>query len=142
ICGWSCTLRDCIQARVQSPIRGPTAMGFWAKSLRIFNAIRANGPQSVRRLATRTGLSKSSVHRHTQAMERRDRHPESWLWETEEGRSWLGSVAKFDFWGKIQKSGIRNSITYRLTNSRKSNFATEPMHDLVIGLFINRYEFG
>jgi len=64
-------------------------MGFWAKSLRIFNAIRANGPQSVRRLATRTGLSKSSVHRHTQAMERRDRHPESWLWETEEGRSWL-----------------------------------------------------
>ena len=37
-----------------------------------------------------------------------------------------GSVAKFDFWGKIQKSGIRNSTTYRLPNSRKSNFATEP----------------
>ena len=35
-------------------------------------------------------------------------------------------VAKFDFWGKIQKSGIRNSTTYRLPNSRKSNFATEP----------------
>jgi hypothetical protein len=38
-----------------------------------------------------------------------------------------GSVAKFDFWGKIQKSGIRNSTTYRLPNSRKSNFATEPV---------------
>jgi hypothetical protein len=38
----------------------------------------------------------------------------------------IGSVAKFDFWGKIQKSGIRNSTTYRLPNSRKSNFATEP----------------
>ena len=38
----------------------------------------------------------------------------------------VGSVAKFDFWGKIQKSGIRNSTTYRLPNSRKSNFATEP----------------
>src|SRR5215510_10767871 len=36
-----------------------------------------------------------------------------------------GSVAKFDFWGKIQKLGIRNSMTYRLPKSRKSNFATE-----------------
>ena len=43
-----------------------------------------------------------------------------------------GSVAKFDFWGKIQKSGVRNSMTYRLTNSRKSNFATEPDFVLTI----------
>src|SRR5439155_17884360 len=64
-------------------------MGFWDKSLRICNAIREHGKQSIRRLAERTGLSKSSVHRHTQAMARRDRHPESWLWETEEGRPWL-----------------------------------------------------
>jgi len=41
-------------------------------------------------------------------------------------RSVEGSVAKFDFWGKIQKSSIRNSMSYRLSNSRKSNFATEP----------------
>ena len=41
-------------------------------------------------------------------------------------RSFVGSVAKFDFWGKIQKLGIRNSMTYRLPKSRKSNFATEP----------------
>ena len=40
-------------------------------------------------IAQQTGLSKSSVHRLTQAMERRDCHPESWLWETEEGRQWL-----------------------------------------------------
>lgn len=33
-------------------------------------------------------LSKSSGHRLTQAIARRDRHPESWLWETEEGRRW------------------------------------------------------
>ena len=64
-------------------------MGFWAKSLRIFNTIRANGRQSVRRLALRTGFSKSSVHRHRQAMKRRNRHPESWVWETEEGHRWL-----------------------------------------------------
>lgn len=36
-----------------------------------------------------------------------------------------GSVAKFDSWGKIQKSGIRNSMSYRFPKPRKSNFATE-----------------
>src|SRR5262249_13694636 len=43
-----------------------------------------------------------------------------------------GSVAKFDFWGKIQKSCVKNSMNYRLPNSRKSNFATEPRseHDM------------
>jgi Family of unknown function (DUF6399) len=64
-------------------------MGFWDKSLRICNAIREHGTQSIRRLAECTGLSKSSVQRQTQAMARRDRHPEAWLWETEEGRGWL-----------------------------------------------------
>jgi hypothetical protein len=64
-------------------------MGLWTKSVRIFNSIRENSKQSIRQLARHTGLSKSSVHRHTQAMARRDRHPESWLWETPEGRHWL-----------------------------------------------------
>jgi len=48
-----------------------------------------HGTQSVRRLAHQTGFSKSSVHRLQRAMERRGRHPESWWWETEEGRRWL-----------------------------------------------------
>src|SRR5919198_3875725 len=64
-------------------------MGFWEKSLRIFKCLCENGRQGVRRMAQQTGLSKSSVHRLTQAMERRDVHPESWLWETEDGRQWL-----------------------------------------------------
>jgi Family of unknown function (DUF6399)/IclR helix-turn-helix domain len=64
-------------------------MGLWAKSVLIFNAIREHGQQSVRRLAERTGLSKSSVHRHLQAINRRDRYPESSLWETAAGRTWL-----------------------------------------------------
>jgi Family of unknown function (DUF6399)/IclR helix-turn-helix domain len=64
-------------------------MGLWAKSVVIFNAIREHGKQSVRRLAERTGLSKSSVHRHLQAVKRRERYPESSLWETEAGRTWL-----------------------------------------------------
>src|ERR671932_1158414 len=64
-------------------------MGLWAKSAVIFKAIREHGKQSIRSLADRTGLSKSSVHRHLQAMERRERSPESSLWETEAGRTWL-----------------------------------------------------
>jgi Family of unknown function (DUF6399)/IclR helix-turn-helix domain len=64
-------------------------MGFWDKSLQIFNCLCANATQSVRRLAQQTGLSKSSVHRLQQAIERRNRHPESWVWETEDGRQWL-----------------------------------------------------
>ena len=64
-------------------------MGFWDNSLRIFKCLCDNTQQSVRQLARQTGLSKSSVHRLTQAMERRNSHPESWWWETAEGRQWL-----------------------------------------------------
>ena len=64
-------------------------MGLWAKSVVIFNAIREHGKQSIRSLADHTGLSKSSVHRHRQAIDRRDRYPESSFWETEAGRAWL-----------------------------------------------------
>src|SRR2546428_13116724 len=64
-------------------------MGLWAKSVVIFNAIREHGKQSIRSLADHTWLSKSSVHRHRQAIDRRDRYPESSLWETEAGRAWL-----------------------------------------------------
>ena len=64
-------------------------MTFWAKSLRIFNCLCESGTQSVRQMAHTTGLSKSSVHRLQQASARRNRHPESWLWETEEGRHWV-----------------------------------------------------
>src|SRR2546430_12413283 len=64
-------------------------MRFWDKSLRIFKSLCDNGTQGVRRIAQQTGLSKSSVQRLKQAMERRDVHPESWLWETADGRQWV-----------------------------------------------------
>jgi hypothetical protein len=64
-------------------------MGFWDKSLRIFKCLGDNATQSIRHLAHQTGFSKSSVHRLKQAMERRNSHPESWFWETEDGRAWL-----------------------------------------------------
>jgi DNA-binding IclR family transcriptional regulator len=63
-------------------------MGFWDKSLQIFNCLCDHGRQGIRRIAQQTGLSKSSGHRLTQAMERRAVHPESWWWETEDGRQW------------------------------------------------------
>ena len=77
-----------MRPRVQSPCRGPTDRGFWTKSLRIFKYLGENSKQSVRRIALQTGFSKSSVQRLKQAMQRRDAHPESWLWDTEEGRRW------------------------------------------------------
>ena len=64
-------------------------MGFWDKSLQIFTSLCDHATQSVRQLAQQTGLSTRSVHRLQQAMERRNRPPESWLWETEGGRQWL-----------------------------------------------------
>ena len=60
-------------------------MGFWEKSVRVFKCLCENGRQGVRRTAQQTGLSKRSVHRLTQAMARRDVHPESWRWETADG---------------------------------------------------------
>ena len=64
-------------------------MGFWDRSLRIVKCLCDHGKQSVRRIAHQTGFSKSSVPRLQRAMERRGRHPESWWWETEEGRHWF-----------------------------------------------------
>ena len=64
-------------------------MGLWAKSLRIFNSFCDNAQQSIRQVAHQTGLSKSSVQRLKQAMERRDTHPESWWWATDAGHCWF-----------------------------------------------------
>ena len=64
-------------------------MGLWDKSLRIVKGLCDYGQQSVRRLADKTGWSKSGVHRLQQAMVRRGGSPESWWWETEDGRRWL-----------------------------------------------------
>src|SRR4030095_8727612 len=64
-------------------------MGFWDKSLLVFKYLCDYGRQGVRRIAQQTGLSKSSVHRLQHAIERRNRHPESWLWETAAVRQWL-----------------------------------------------------
>jgi hypothetical protein len=91
-------------------------MGFWDKSLLIFKCLCDNGRQGVRRIAQQTGLSKSSVHRLSQAMERRDVHPESWLWETEDGRRWLTRlvVATLYTFGLTRGVGLDTISTFWL----------------------------
>src|SRR5262245_6203827 len=64
-------------------------MGLWSKSVLVFNSIREHGQQSIRRLAQRTGLSIGSMHRHRQAINRRNCYPEASFWETKGGRNWL-----------------------------------------------------
>jgi len=78
-----------MRPRVQQPFREQTDMGLWDRSLRMCKYLCDEGTQRVRHLAHQTGISKSRVHRLTQAMERRGGHPESWWWETEAGRRWL-----------------------------------------------------
>jgi hypothetical protein len=58
-------------------------------SVAIFTKIKESGKNSIRKLADLINRPKSSVHRHLQAQERRDLHPESSLWESPEGYAWL-----------------------------------------------------
>ncbi len=59
------------------------------RCFQIFQALKLSSLSSIRRIADFTTLSKSSVHRHQQAMQRRDLYPESNLWEIPEGYQWL-----------------------------------------------------
>ena len=55
----------------------------------VFKAGYQFGQTSFRRLALKTNLSKSSVHRLYRRIVSRNQHPESELWETEAGQKWL-----------------------------------------------------
>jgi hypothetical protein len=98
-------------------------MGFWAKSLLIFHALCDNATQSIRHVAHQTGLSKSSVHRLKHAMERRGHHPESWFWETEEGRRWL----------------IRLVVATLYTFSLKRGVGAETIREFFVRLHLERH---
>ncbi|MFB2837757.1 DUF6399 domain-containing protein [Floridanema evergladense] len=64
-------------------------MNVRVRGFELFKAGLINGLKSIRSLADSTQISKSSVHRHQQAMKRRNLHPESHLWETPAGYQWL-----------------------------------------------------
>lgn len=47
------------------------------RSQQVFEAIKEGGKRSIRQIAKATGIAKSSIHRHQQAIERRNQYAES-----------------------------------------------------------------
>jgi len=76
------------------------------RSQQVFEAIKQGGKRSIRKIAEATGIAKSSVHRHQQAIERRNQYPESELWETAAGGQWLRLLVL----GTIYIFGIKGGI--------------------------------
>ena len=73
---------------------------------KVFETLWVQGKCSIRDAAKRTGMSKSSVHRHKQTIERRQLYPESSLWESREGYLWLVRFV----WATIYWFGIKQGI--------------------------------
>ncbi len=59
------------------------------RAQKVFECLSSRGQPTLRAMAQALGLSKSSVHRHRQAIARRQQHPESSLWESQVGGQWL-----------------------------------------------------
>lgn len=59
------------------------------RCFQIFQVCLKSGITSIRSIARFTQCSKSSVHRHQQAIKQRNLYPESKLWEIPEGYQWL-----------------------------------------------------
>lgn len=82
----------------------------------IIREIEKYGKKSIRKLAHIINLSKSSIHRHLQAKERRDQHPESSLWETEVGNDWMrllvfATIYHFGFECGVGSNKLSNFFT-------------------------------
>lgn len=73
---------------------------------KVADGIQSHVEQSVRAIAAVTGVNKSSVHRHQQAIERRNQHPESDWWETEKGYQWLFRLV----YGVVYCFGIKQGV--------------------------------
>jgi hypothetical protein len=63
------------------------------------------GRQSLRKIAEVTGLSKDAVSRSLKSLKKRNQHPESLLWETEEGQAWLNRM----FCATLYEFGIKGN---------------------------------
>jgi hypothetical protein len=72
----------------------------------LLRQIEAKGKQSVRALGTLIYRSKSSVSRLWRAKVRRNLHPESALWETDQGSTWLRLL----IFAVLYKFGIQNHV--------------------------------
>lgn len=77
-----------------------------ATSLFIITVIFRFGYPSIRQLAEQCGRSKSSVHRHLKAYERRNQYPESSFWETEEG----GELLRRIYCAVLYQFGLKHHV--------------------------------
>ena len=64
-------------------------MSIRERCLSIFAFFQRTPHGTIRDAAQAVGISKSAAHRQKQAIVCRNQHPESWLWETDEGYRWL-----------------------------------------------------
>jgi hypothetical protein len=85
---------------------GTMKLSIRARSQKVAACIKENIEQTIRRIATTTGISKSSVHRHRQAIKRRHQYPESSFWETEAGGQWLVRLV----FGLVYYFGIKQGV--------------------------------
>ena len=76
------------------------------RSQKVAACIRENVGQTLRGITAKTGISKSSVHRHRQAIKRRNQHPESSFWETAAGSQWLARLV----FGLVYYFGIKQGV--------------------------------
>ena len=77
-----------------------------ARSQKVAACVEANVRQTLRKIAVTTGISKSSVHRHRQAINRRNQYPESSFWETAAGSQWLARLV----FGLVYYFGIKQGV--------------------------------
>jgi Family of unknown function (DUF6399) len=73
---------------------------------KVFECIREKTHQSIRVIASVTGIPKSSVGRHLRSIKNRTQHAESYFWETEEGVKWLRLLV----FAVIYEFGIKGGI--------------------------------
>ncbi|MEO1390009.1 MAG: hypothetical protein AAFV85_21955 [Cyanobacteria bacterium J06634_6] len=76
------------------------------RSQKVAACIKENVEQRIRGITATTGISKSSVHRHQQAIERRNQYPESSFWETAAGNQWLVRLV----FGLVYYFGIKQGV--------------------------------
>jgi hypothetical protein len=64
-------------------------MNIRCRGRKVFEQIASEANRSIRNIAQKIGISKSSVDRHKASIKKRNIFAESYFWETEEGYRWL-----------------------------------------------------
>ncbi|MEL7068044.1 MAG: DUF6399 domain-containing protein [Cyanobacteria bacterium J06581_3] len=76
------------------------------RSLKVADCIKTQTCATVQSISRLTGIHRSSVYRHRQAIARRNQHPESSLWESEVGHQWLVRLV----FGLVYYFGIKQGV--------------------------------